>query len=72
MRSLPERVIYTPNRYADGLCLLGPPAFDQHLRRQQRLKYLTIQQFIKVFYNRVRLHSALGDKSPLAYEQQTA
>lgn len=29
-------------------------------------------EYIEVFYNRVRLHSALGYKSPLEYEQQTA
>lgn len=29
-------------------------------------------EYIEVFYNRVRLHSSLGYKSPLAYEQQTA
>ncbi len=28
--------------------------------------------YIEVFYNRTRLHSSLGYKSPLAYEQQTA
>jgi len=29
-------------------------------------------EYIEVFYNRVRLHSSLGYKSPLEYEQQTA
>jgi transposase InsO family protein len=29
-------------------------------------------EYIEVFYNRVRLHSSLGYKSPLDYEQQTA
>jgi putative transposase len=31
-----------------------------------------IFEYIEAFYNRVRLHSSLGYKSPLDYEQQTA
>ena len=29
-------------------------------------------EYMEVFYNRVRLHSSLGYKSPVAYEEQAA
>ena len=32
---------------------------------------LAIFEYIETFYNRVRLHSALGDKSPVDFENQT-
>ena len=41
-------------------------------RRYRNLEQLEqhLEQFIETIYNRVRLHSALGYRSPIEYEQQ--
>jgi transposase InsO family protein len=40
-----------------------------HFATRQHAR-LAIFEYVEVFYNRVRLHSALGFKSPVDFEQQ--
>ena len=40
-----------------------------HFATRQQAR-LAIFEYVEVFYNRVRLHSALGFKSPVDFEQQ--
>jgi putative transposase len=43
--------------------------YRQHFATRQQAR-LAIFEYVEVFYNRVRLHSALGFKSPVDFEQQ--
>ncbi len=42
--------------------------YDNHFKTRAETRQ-AIFEYIKVFYNRTRLHSSLGYMSPLEYEQ---
>jgi transposase InsO family protein len=44
------------------------PVYHRHYKSQAEAK-LEIFEYIEVFYNRLRLHSALGYESPAEFER---